>query len=164
MLERDEGHERHARRVGRLKRTDHGRHEARPLRAEADSQLCIKHGSSARIAFQVGNPILDAAKEECAQVWNDIGKHLQLKESECITSEVPVTFPGREYQRVRGHGLRGLRVRQPQKYIQEALSVLDMVGCKSHEVPEDHSRYRAGVGKFQYIVSEYPDNAFALKN
>lgn len=54
------------------------------------------------------------------QVWRDIGKHLQLKDSQCITGDKAVQFLGREYQGVRGHGRRGIRVPQTDKYFEDA--------------------------------------------
>lgn len=79
-------------------------------RAEADSPLDIKQGSTARIVFHVDDPILVANKEEeSEQVWRDICMHLQLKESTCITGDEAEKFLRHEYQRVPGHGRRGFR-------------------------------------------------------
>lgn len=152
-------------------------------RAEADSQLYVEEGSTARIVFHVDDPIWVASKEESEQVWGDIGKHLRLKDSKYITGDEAVKFLGREYQRVRGHGRRGFRVRQAGKYIDVALAVLNMVGCQARSVPgrklsktdakhidnvalldaEEHSKYRAGVGNLQYMLNEYPAVSFAVK-
>ena len=62
---------------------------------------------------------------------------------------------------------------------------MEMVGCGSRAVPgrvrsgptagrvdqdqrtlgaNDHSRYRAGVGKLQFMVNEVPEIAYAVKN
>lgn len=60
-------------------------------RAEADSQLYAKEGSTARIAFHVDGPILVASKEETEQVWRRQtlvieGQHVQHRRRGCEVS------------------------------------------------------------------------------
>lgn len=74
-------------------------------------------------------------------------------------------------------------MRQTDKYIEDALDVSNMVGCKARSVPgrklsetdekqivnitpldaEEHSKHRAGVGKLLYMLNEYADTVFAVK-
>ena len=94
-------------------------------------------------------------------------------------------YLSRQYLKVHTHGRRGFKVRLPQEYFDSIATAMEMVGCGSRDVPgrkksgptvgqvghdqrtlgaNDHSRYRAGVGKLQFMINEVPEIAYAVKN
>ena len=101
-----------------------------------------------------------------------------LKAREVMTPNRPVKYLSRQYVKVHTVYLRSTltALRQPWKWL---------VGCGSRAVPRrkksgptvgqivqdqrtlganDHSRYRAGVGKLQFMINEVPETANAVKN
>ena len=77
------------------------------------------------------------------------------------------------------------KVRLPQEYFDSIATAKEMVGCGSRTVSgrkksgqtvgqvgqdrrtlgaSDQSRYRAGVGKLQFMINEVPEIAYAVKN
>ena len=108
-----------------------------------------------------------------------------LKAHEVMTHDRPIKYLSRQYLKVHAHRRRGFKVRLPPEYFDSIATSMDMVGCGSRAVPDrercgptagrvgqdqrtlganDHSRYRAGVGKLQFMISEVPEIAYAVKN
>ena len=79
----------------------------------------------------------------------------------------------------------GFKVRLPQEYFDSIATTMDMIGCGTRAVrgPKrtgptagqvgqeyrvlgaiEHSKYRAGVGKLQFMINEVPEIAYAVKN
>ena len=82
-------------------------------------------------------------------------------------------------------GDEDFKVRLPQEHFDSIATSLEMDGCGARAVPgrkrsgqtagrvgqdqrtlgaNDHSRYRAGLGKLQFMVNEVPEIAYAVKN
>ena len=87
--------------------------------------------------------------------------------------------------KVHAQGRRGFKVRLPQEYFDSIAITMEMVGCGTRAVPGrkktgptvgrvgqehrvlgaiEHSKYRAGVGKLQFMINEVPEIAYAVKN
>ena len=102
-----------------------------------------------------------------------------------MTHDRPIKYLSRQYLKVHTDGRRGLKVRLPWEYVDSIATSMAMVGCGSRAVPRrkksgptvgqvgqdrttlganDHSRYRAGVGKLQFMINEVPETACAVKN
>ena len=154
-------------------------------RGKADPQIYKDTKSQAAIVFHVEDPILASARHQTAQVWNLIGKHMLLKAHEVMTADRPIKYLSRQYVKVRAHGRRGFKVRLPQEYFDSIATTMDMSGCGTRAVPGrkrtgptagqvgqesrelgaiEHSKYRAGVGKLQFMINEVPEIAYAVKN
>ena len=154
-------------------------------RGKADPQIYNDTKSQAAIVFHVDDPILASARHQTAQVWNRIGKHMLLKAHEVMTADRPIKYLSRQYVKVRAHGRRGFKVRLPQEYFDSISTTMDMIGCGTRAVPGrkkigptagqvgqesrvlgavEHSKYRAGVGKLQFMINEVPEIAYAVKN
>ena len=108
-----------------------------------------------------------------------------LKAHEVMTPDIPIKYLSRQYLKVHTHGRRGFKFRLPQENFNSIRTTTEMVGCGSRAVPgrkksgptvgqvgqdqrilgaSDHSRYRAGVGKLQFMINEVPEKAYAAKN
>ena len=108
-----------------------------------------------------------------------------LNARELMTHDRPIKYLRRQYLKVHTHGRQGFEVRLPQEYFDSIATAMEMVGCGSRAVSgrkrsgpivgqvgqdrrtlgaNDHSRYRAGVGKLQSMVNEVPEIAYAVKN
>ena len=108
-----------------------------------------------------------------------------LKTHEVMTHDRPIKYLSRQHVKVHTHGRRGFKVRLPQECFDSISTSMEMVGCGSRAVPgrkksgptvrqvgqdqrtlgaNDQSRYRAGVGKLQFIINEVPEIAYAVKN
>ncbi len=91
---------------------------------------------------------------------------------------------GREYRFNVLSGVREILVRIPEEYYEETLRMCGMLSCKSARHPgvakprnqdqsnksddtplssENHSLYRAAVGRLMWLLSERPDLAYAVK-
>ena len=154
-------------------------------RGKADPQIYKDTKSQAAIVFHVDDPILAASHQQTALVWNRIGKHMLLKAHEAMTHDRPIKYLSSQYLKVHAHGRRGFTVRLPQEYIDSIATSIEMINYKPRLVPgrqrsgptagrvgqyrrtlgaNDHSRYRAGVGKLQFMINEVPEIAYAVKN
>ena len=143
-------------------------------RGKADPQIYKNTKSQAAIVFHVDDPILAVSHQQTALVWNRIGEHMLLKAHEVMTPDGPIKYLSRQYLKVHTHGRRGFKVRLPQEYFDSLATAIEMVGCGSRAVPgrkksgptvgqvgqdqrtlgaKDHSRYRAGVGKLQFMIN-----------
>ena len=101
------------------------------------------------------------------------------------TPDRPIKYLSRQYLKVHACGRRGFKVRLPQEYFDSIATAIEMVGCASRAVPgrkksgptvgqvgqeqrmlgaSDHSRYRAGVGKLQFMINQVPEIVYAVKN
>ena len=108
-----------------------------------------------------------------------------LKAHEVMTTDRPIKYHSRQYVRVHAHGRRGFEVRVLQDYFDSVATAMEFVGCGTRAVSRrkkagptagrigreqrmlgasDHSRYRAGVGKLQFMIKEAPEKADAVEN
>ena len=154
-------------------------------RGKADPQIHKDTKSQAAIVFHVDDPIRAASHQQTALVWNRIGKHVLLKAHEVMTHDRPIKYLSRQYLKVHAYGRRGFKVRFRQEYFASIATPMEMVGCRSRAVPgrkrsgpkagrggqdqrtlgaSDQSRYRAGVGKPQFMINEVPEIAYVVKN
>ena len=152
-------------------------------RGKADPQIYKDTKSQATIVFHVDDPILAASHQQTALVWNRIGEHMLLKAHEVMTSDRLIKYLSRQYLKVHTHTGDGDSM-PVQEYFDSIATAMEMVGCGSRAVPgrkksgptarpvgqyqrtlgaNDHSRYRAGVVKLQFMINEVPEIAYAVK-
>ena len=123
--------------------------------------------------------------QQTAQVWKRIGEHVLLKAHEVMTPDRPIKYLSRQCVKVHAHGRRGFKVRLPQEYFASIARAMEVGGLRDTNCPtaqeiwtnrgtngqevsmlgaSDHPRYRAGVGKLQFMINEVPEIAHAVKN
>ena len=154
-------------------------------RRKADPHIYKDTKSQAPSVFHVDDPILASSHHQTAQVWKRIGEHMLLKTHDVMTPDRPIKYHSRQYLKVHAHGRRRFKVRLLQECFDSIATAMEMVGCGTRTVPgrkkarptagqvgqelrmrgaTDHSRYRAGVGKLQFMINEVLEIACAVKN
>ena len=153
-------------------------------RGKADPQIHKDTKSQAAIVFHGDDPILAASHQQTALVWNRIGKHMLLKAHEVMTHDRPIKYLSRQYLKVHTHERRGSKsvylkniltaLRHPWKRLvvdrdsSQGVRDLDQQRDELAKIREqganDHSRFRAGDGKLQFMINEVPEIASAGKN
>jgi len=139
----------------------------------------FKSSGLLRVCIHVDDPIATAKQGELVTFWTELEHYVLLRRAGMISFTEGVAYLGRMYQRFENDTKVGFTVKHSDKYLQSCGGVFGLTqqsavktaaakdvaikGAPVNLEPAGHSRYRAGVGKLQFLRSERSDLAHPLK-
>ncbi len=153
-------------------------------RTKAEPTLYFAEKDNLRLVCHVDDPMACGSAGQLDRLWKEMSQWVLIRVGGVFSETAPVKYLGREYLRVETDGRRGFKVKHPKKYLDSCTDVLGVTGCKALTCPGDntvaveagrvgreltpasrheHSLFRSGVGKLQFILEERTDLAYPVK-